>query len=83
MNKKLTLSLNQDIIKRAKKYAKQNGTSLSKMIEAYFQSITNYHQEETEIKITPLVESLCGVGKLPDGFDYKKVRSKYLEKKTK
>ena len=82
MDKKLTLSLNQKIIEQAKKYAKRNGTSLSKMIESYFQSITNTQQEETDIRITPLVESLCGVGKLPDGFDFKKSRIKYLENKT-
>ncbi len=82
MDKKLTLSLNQKIIERAKKYAKRNGTSLSKMIESYFQSITNTQPEETDIRITPLVESLCGVGKLPDEFDHKKSRIKYLENKT-
>lgn len=82
MDKKLTLSLNQKIIEKAKKYAKRNGTSLSKMIESYFQSITDSNQDEPDIKITPLVESLCGVGNLPDGFDYKKARTKYLEKKT-
>ena len=68
---------------KQKKYAKQNGTSLSKMIESYFQSITSNLEDEKDIKITPLVESLCGVGKLPDGFDYKKSRIKYLENKTK
>ena len=52
------------------------------MIESYFQSITNNQQSEDDIKITPLVESLCGVGKLPNGFDYKKSRIKYLENKT-
>jgi len=83
VDKKLTLSLNQKIIEQAKKYAKRNGTSLSKMIESYFQSITNNQPDENDIKITPLVESLCGVGKLPDGFDYKKSRIKYLENKTK
>lgn len=36
MDKKLTLSLNQKIIEQANKYAKRNGTSLSKMIESYF-----------------------------------------------
>lgn len=82
MDKKLTLSLDQKIIEQAKKYAKRNGTSLSKMIESYFQSITDTEQEETGIRITPLVESLCGVGELPDEFDYKKSRIKYLEKKT-
>jgi len=82
MDKKLTLSLNHKVIEQAKIYAKRNGTSLSKMIESYFQSITNSEQDETEIEITPLVESLCGVGELPDGFDYKKSRIMYLESKT-
>lgn len=82
MDKKLTLSLNQKVIEQAKIYAKRNGTSLSKMIESYFQSITNSEQDETEIEITPLVESLCGVGELPDGFDYKNSRIMYLESKT-
>jgi hypothetical protein len=83
MDKKLTLSLNQKVIEQAKKYAKRNGTSLSKMIESYFQSITNDQQNENDIKITPLVKSLCGVGKLPEGFDYKKSRISYLENKYK
>ena len=81
MDKKLTLSLNQKVIEQAKKYAKRNGTSLSKMIESYFQSITNSQLKESDIIITPLVESLCGVGKLPEDFDYKKSRIKYLENK--
>jgi len=82
MDKKLTLSLNQQIIDKAKKYAKSNGTSLSKMIESYFQTLTNKLDKEDDIQITPLVESLCGVGELPENFDYKKSRSKYLDKKN-
>lgn len=82
MDKKLTLSLDQQIIDRAKKYAKKNGTSLSKMIESYFQSLTSKLEDEDDIAISPLVESLCGVGQLPDNFDYKKTRIKYLKKKN-
>ena len=81
MDKKLTLSLNQDIIEKAKEYAKLNGTSLSKMIESYFQTITTKSEDEGEIEISPLVKSLCGVGKLPENFNYKKSRLKYLGKK--
>jgi len=82
MDKKLTLSLNQQIIDKAKMYAKKNGTSLSKMIESYFQTLTNKIDEEDEIEISPLVESLCGVGTLPEDFDYKKYRINRLEKKN-
>lgn len=83
MDKKLTLSLDQIIIERAKDYAKLNNTSLSKMIEAYFDSLTNKENDELAIKITPLVESLSGVITLPDEFDYKKEKLKYLLKKYK
>ncbi len=81
MDKKLTLSLDESIIAQAKKYAQQNGTSLSKMIESYFRSITSEDSKDDKIKITPLVESLCGVGELPADFDYKKSRQQYLDKK--
>jgi len=80
MDKKLTLSLNQKIIERAKRYAKNNNTSLSKMIEVYFDSLTRKEETE-EIKITPLVKSLSGVVELPKNFDYKESRSKHLKNK--
>lgn len=83
MDKKLTLSLNQSVIEKAKKYAKTNKTSLSKMIEAYFNSLTNDSISENEIETTPLVESLCGIIKLPKDFDYKEARGKYLREKYK
>ena len=83
MDKKLTLSLNQNIIKKAKAYAKLHNTSLSKMIEAYFDSLTKEDKGESEIEISPLVESLCGVMELPEDFDYKKSKSKYLLEKYK
>lgn len=83
MDKKLTLSLDQSIIEKAKVYARQNKTSLSKMIEAYFDSLTNNESNENEIQITPLVESLCGVIELPDDFDYKESKAKYLLEKYK
>ena len=82
MDKKLTLSLNEQIIEKAKKYAKKNGTSLSKIIESYFQTLTTKMEKDDDISISPLVESLCGVGSLPENFDFKKARIKYLEEKN-
>jgi hypothetical protein len=83
MDKKLTLSLNQKIIEKAKAYAKHNKTSLSKMIETYFQSLTQEIGNEEDVEITPLIESLSGVGELSKDFDYKKSRSNYLKEKHK
>ena len=56
MNKKLTLRLDQKIIERAKKYARENNTSLSKMIESYFESLTNTKVESAK-EFTPLVKA--------------------------
>lgn len=83
MDKKLTLSLDKHIIEKAKEYAKMNGTSLSKMIESYFQSLINKQLDDSENPITPLVDSLSGVGKFADDFDFQKERSKYLDRKYK
>lgn len=83
MDKKLTLSLDQTVIEKAKRYAKRNKTSLSKMIEAYFDSLTNNETNESDIAISPLVESLCGVIDLPDGIDYKDAKAKHLLEKYK
>lgn len=83
MDKKLTLSLNHRVIEKAKKYAKQHSTSLSRMIEAYFESLTSHQKDITEIETTPFVESLSGVIQLPKDFDYKEARAKYLNDKHK
>lgn len=84
MDKKLTLSLNEGIIEKAKAYAKDNNISLSKMIEAYFDSLTTTTKTASSaIAISPLVESLCGVIELPKDFDYKDAKAKYLLEKYK
>lgn len=83
MDKKLTLSLNQQAIERAKNYAKRHQTSLSRMIESYFISLTEDKADDSDIPTTPLVESLCGVIELPEDFNYKEERAKYLKDKHK
>jgi hypothetical protein len=79
MHVKLTLRLNDHVIRRAKKFAKRNNTSLSRMIESYLDSIAG--PEESEPEITSLVESLSGVIDLPDDYDYRKNYPDYLEQK--
>ena len=84
MNTKLTLRLNDNVIERAKIYARSHNISLSKMIESYLDSLTKQNEEEKKnVSITPLVESLSGVIELPAGFDYKKEYRNYLEEKYK
>lgn len=59
MNSKLTLHLNKNIIESAKDYAKDNRTSLSKLIENYLNSLTR--KDQKKVKVSPLVESLTGI----------------------
>jgi hypothetical protein len=79
MDTKLTIKLDDDVITRAKRYAKNRKTSLSKMIESYLDTVTK--PDSKKIKITPLVKSLSGVIKLPVDYDYKKDYTDYLTKK--
>lgn len=83
METKLTLRLNDNVIARAKIYARSHRISLSKMIESYLDSITNQKDDGKKIAITPLVESLSGVINLPADFDYKKEYRDYIEEKYK
>ncbi len=83
METKLTLRLNDSVIERAKIYAKSQRISLSKMIETYLDSLTREKDNDKEIHITPLVESLSGVIKLPPDFDYKNGYANYLTEKYK
>jgi len=79
MDTKLTIKLNDDVISRAKRYAKHRKTSLSKMIESYLDSVTK--PSSKEIEITPLVKSLSGVITLTDDYDYKKDYADHLTSK--
>ena len=81
MDKKLTLSLKADVIEAAKRYARSNEVSLSKLIESYLSSLTGKESEKTEI--TPLVKSLSGVISIQNDFDEKEEYSKYLIEKYK
>lgn len=80
MNTKLTLTIEQTIIERAKKYAKGKGRSLSDIIENYLKVITT-EESKNDIEITPLVKSLRGSFKAPKDFDYKKELSRGLSQK--
>ena len=79
MDAKLTIKLDDDVITRAKRYAKNRKTSISKMVESYLDSVTK--PDSKKIKITPLVKSLSGVINLPADYDYKKDYTDYLTKK--
>lgn len=80
MDTKLTLKLESTVIDEAKKYAKKNKTSLSRMIENYLKSVTG--KSDTSEQITPLVKSLSGIINL-ESPEYKKDYKDYLSEKYK
>jgi hypothetical protein len=81
MNTKLTLTIEKEIIERAKKYAKEENRSLSNIIENYLKMLTRKQPEKSDIRTNPLVESLRGSFKMPEGMDYKEELNKRRDSK--
>jgi replicative DNA helicase len=80
MDTKLTLKLNKEIIERAKEYASDKKMSLSRIVEAYLQSLTS-NKKNTDLEISLFIKSLSTGTKIPADLDYKKEYSdKLLEK---
>jgi hypothetical protein len=81
MNTKLTLTIEKDIIERAKNYAKEKNRSLSDIIENYLKALTEKEQKHKDKKLNPIVDSLRGSFKMPKNMDYKKELRNRLEEK--
>lgn len=81
METKLTLKLNQEVIEKAKEYAKFNQISLSKLIENYLENITSKIEQPNDI--TPLVRSLSGLITENSLNDHKQDYAEFLEEKYK
>ena len=81
MNTKLTLTIEKEIIERAKNYAKEKNRSLSDIIENYLKTLTKEERKNKSKKLNPAVESLRGSFKMPKDMDYNKELKNRLEKK--
>lgn len=80
MGTKLTLRLEENLIKNAKRAAKARKVSLSRMVSDYFKSISA--QQKKGIIESPILSEIAGI--LPSKADNKKLlRSykKYIEDK--
>jgi len=69
MNVKLTLTVNKATIEKAKKYAQENGKSISSLVENYLNAlvIKDGHTDE----YSPTVMKLLGSVSAPADFNYK------------
>lgn len=67
---KLTLSVDPLVAERAKRYAKQKGVSVSRLVETYLTSVSN--SNEVESTEPPILHSLRGSLKKANIDDYRK-----------
>ena len=79
MTTKLTLTIEERVIKTAKKYAQKKGRSLSGLIENYLKALAS--EDSLASEMTPRVRRLRGSIKLPANFDYKKAIGESISKK--
>ena len=79
MNTKLTLRMDENIVRKAKMEAKRRGKSVSQMVAEFIESIGL--QQNSEKDLPPTTASLVGIlkGKEISEEDYKThLREKYL-----
>lgn len=83
MNTKLTLSLEKEVIEKAKIYAKGTGRSLSEMVENYFRSLVSKSDKNNsdDNDIEEQLKKITGIVILPDDFDVKKAKEEYYKEK--
>lgn len=77
MQAKLTLSIDKQIIEKAKEFASRSNRSLSDIIETYLEKITDRELEDVDNELSKLI----GVIKLPQDFDDKKEVRRILTEK--
>ena len=65
MPTKLTLRLDEELIRRAKSFAKKRGKSVSQIVAHYFASLDKKPQEPS-VDLTPIVRSLKGTLRATD-----------------
>jgi hypothetical protein len=81
MTTKLTLTMEDQVIASAKKYAAKKGKSLSDIVENYLKTISS--DNETNVVLSPKVAKMMGVIKLPEDYDHKKELGNLLSRKYK
>lgn len=77
MTTKLTLSINEETVKRAKLVSRKRGKSISKMVEEFLNSISEKEKQSAVDKISGILK-----GKISEpNLDWKKVKAERIAKK--
>ena len=77
--KKLTLSVDEEVIRQAKRIAAEQGTSVSAMFSRIVRSMA--HDEGRKIEIGPKTRSLIGIISLPEGMTWREALTEALLEK--
>jgi uncharacterized protein Veg len=80
MPTKLTLTIDEAVIMKAKKYAKKKENSLSNIIENYLKVLV-VETPNTDDDLSPIVKSMKSSFSVSPDFDYKKELAKRLSDK--
>jgi len=80
MTTKLTLTMDNNTIERAKQYAKKNKISLSKLVEFYFKSLSTDFENHIE-SIPPITKELSGIARISTSKSDKELLKDALNKK--
>ena len=80
MNTKLTLTIDDAVICKAKKYAKRKENSLSNIIENYLKMLVD-DNSVADYELTPIVKSLKSTFHSDAEFDYKTELKNRMSKK--
>jgi len=79
MTTKLTLTIEEEVIRGAKSYAAKKGSSLSGIVENYLKSLQG--EPAPRKKLSPKTAKLKGIISLPQDFDYRELLAKEITKK--
>jgi hypothetical protein len=82
MHTKLTLTIDHDVVENAKKYAKHQKRSVSKLVEEYLSSISSPPNAKIEPNtLGPITKELVGMIKAKGHIEYKEFLTDALMEK--
>ena len=76
MTTKLTLSIDEEKVKKIKRYTKAKGISVSKFLEQQIDDVTSKNNKQKDVS-----KLLGAFGKVTEPFDWKKIKEEHLMKK--
>jgi Family of unknown function (DUF6364) len=79
MTTKLTLSINEKTVQRAKRISRRRGKSISKMVEEFLNSISE--KEEQKESVITKMKNILKEKITNSQVDWKKAKAQHLKKK--